>query len=413
MFSQLHQALQFFQYRRWILLMVVVGTGLTSDHVWAQKDQQVERVVEVTTENDNQVMARKELLEKATDKVIEDLLKEMIGEAKMSSNRAILQKRIFSQSQKFTPLIRAGDVSPAQPKGFSLAVTVRINLKDLQSLLMEQGLFYDGEVNPTVIPMIRWSDRENGVSFNWWNSSKDIKKNALMKMSKRLNETLKSQFSRNAFYFIQPGQLGYSSVVPNELMTDSFRLSSWQSWLSQWGAQVVLDGQVQIMKSPNRRQSWVIDFNLQATQVQNGRTIAEVVKSGETESGLFEIVVEKKSGEMMEGISTELAQQMYESWQKGAIGSSLYKLTVRGAMPLPVQENLKEVIKSQVREIKNVKERVVSQDQTTYELDSSINLDALSKKMPSFEVSNIKFVLDRVSDAEITYRSLGLQGQKK
>jgi hypothetical protein len=367
-------------------------------------NNQVERIIEVKTENDNLLLAKKELNDKATEKVIEELLKEIIGEVKLGQNRSLIQKKIISQSSKFIPLVKTGEPIKLEPAGYAMTLTMKVNIKDLQTLLMDLGLFYEGDGTPIAVPFIKWVDKDNGQTLSWWVTT-ETKPNGLLKsLSQKLDTNLKTHLFKNAFYLVRPQSLNYSSVVPNELSGGPFRLTSWMTWLTQWNFQVVIDGQVTIAKSKVRIGAYSVDANLQAIQVQNGRTIAEVSQTFETEPGVQDVVIDKKWKEISEALSAELSSQMFDSWQKGAIGSSLYKLTVNGNLTIPQQELLKEWIKNQVREVKSIKEGNLSQNVITYEIDSTLSMEALAQKIPVIDLNGRLIKMNKFSASEIFYQ---------
>jgi hypothetical protein len=116
------------------------------------------------------------------------------------------------------------------------------------------------------------------------------------------------------------------------------------------------------------------------------------------------LIVDKKFKEISEGMAQDLASQVFEAWSRGTIGSSLYRLSLKGRLPLQMRDQFKEQMKLKLREIKNIKERLISSDVTTYELDSSLNPKELALKLKEFEMPPYRIILESSNELEIVYR---------
>jgi len=366
----------------------------------------VERTVEVSIEEENSNLAKKALLEKATEKVSEDLIKEIIGEQKFQRNLQAIQK-IIKNSIRYVPFSKPGEMQPYE-KGFKLSVMMKINQADLQKVLLENGLFYESDMAPILLPVMTIVDKVQSRQWGWWQPT-DIKMNDLIRISRVFESQLKSAFLRNNFYLIRPQALHYVEILPQQsglsglFSSQVIDFQSWQKIARPWNVQILVQGSIEIQKA-QRQNAFLIQYKLSALHMQNGREIAEVIRTYETEAGVQEAVVEKKLREVSDVITTEIAAQVLDAWQKGTIGSNLFRLTINGKVPLKVQESLREYIKNQIREIKEVKERVISSDQLTLEIDSSINPKEISLKKPNLQLVGYSLVLESANENEVTYR---------
>jgi hypothetical protein len=115
-------------------------------------------------------------------------------------------------------------------------------------------------------------------------------------------------------------------------------------------------------------------------------------------------MVDRKLKDVLESATQDLAAQVFEAWQKGALGANLYRLTIRGRLPLLQQEAFKDALKNKVREVKNVRERLISTEQVVYEVDSAVGPKELAQKASEIEVGGLKMVLESASDKEAIYR---------
>ena len=369
---------------------------------FAQPANFVERVIEVRTNEKNPSIARTILLNDAAEKASEDLIKEIIGEAKYSRNRALIQSKILKKSASYLPFSKAGELKQENDT-LLMSVTVRANVADLQRLLLDNGLFYDTDSTPSILPMVKWMDKVNAKNFGWWMAANGEGKDFLIKESRFFENSLHEAFLKSGFYVIRPQTLHYEDFLGAENRGESIRPEDSALLAGAWNAQVVLEGQVQMAKST---QSNVVSLNvrLAAVQVLNGRVIAEVARQFDTEPGAFDVVVDRKLKEGLDSISQDLSAQLLEAWKQGAINSQLYRLKVTGRLPLPVQEALKEALRSKVREIKSVKERLIEANEIVYELQSSIAPSEIAKKIGDLEVQGLHFVVSGADEKELSLK---------
>lgn len=391
--------------KRNIKFAVVCLSLLTiSSSAFAQKLNLIERVYEAQSKETNAMAAKAQMMTEATEKVSEDLAKEIIGEAKFNRNRAMIAEKIIKNSSRYIPYTKPAELIPIQPEGFKMSLTLKISVDDFQKMLLENGLFYESDGTPIVLPFIRFTDKANFKSFSWWSEPEGLQKVFLQKEDRNFEEVLKSAFGRNNFYSLKPMETKYYSFLPESLHQENMHTEDMQ-WIGQkLGAQIVLAGDVTIAKSQERSEAFTIQMQISAIQVVNGRVIAEVARQFETDLGGFDVVVGKKLKEVNEQVAQDLSSQVLEAWQRGAIGASLYKLTVRGRLPLMQQEVLKTAVKNKVREVKNIRERLIGSDAITFEVDSALGPKEFGTKVPTLDLDGLKLVLDSSSATEVTYR---------
>lgn len=385
-------------------IFCIIILGLIPVLAWSQKITLVERVVEMTSTEKNQVVARQSMISQATQNVSQELIKEMIGEAKFNRNKAVITSKILNNSARYIPFTKPGDIREA-PTGFAMTVVMKVNPDDLQSMLLENGLLYESDGTPAVLPMVKFTDKVNSKSFVWWAEPENSNKSFLVKEVRFFEEKLKDAFAKVNFYALKPLSRRYFDILPSSYQSESLRPEDLQRLSQVFSAPILLEGSFQFLKSPNRSEAQMIEIKLTATQVSNGRVIAEVSRQFETDMGNFEVVVDRKMKEVLESTTQDLANQVLDAWQRGALGSSLYKLTIRGRIPLKEQEAFKTVLKNKVREVKNVRERLISSDSLTYEVDASIGPQELGKKAPQIDLQGYKLVLESATEAGAIYRA--------
>lgn len=365
----------------------------------------VERRVEVETAQKNPMLARKELLDRASSKVAEDLIRELIGEAQFQRNRTTIVQQVLPLASRFTPTSKAGELEAvvAPAVGFRLSVLVQVNVDDLQSVLLEKGLFYSKDDLPTILPVVRWVDKVNGESFAWW-EGKD-RSEMLARMSRQAEERWSQALYASQSYLVRPQAFRYGSLVPESLSSGDFRLSSWLGFLRQLDVRMVMAGKVEITKGTRNTQ--VLHLSLQVIQVDNGRVLAQMLRKIETDVGSFSVTVERGFRQLMDSSSAELGTQLLEAWARGTLGSSAFLMSFRSDSLNPLdREKLKDLVRTQIRQIKTIRERSISGNQTIYEVEAGIPPAEMAERAKQIDGPRSRFVLERVEAGQLSYRAL-------
>lgn len=385
-------------------LIFVIASTLLPTMVVAQNQNLVERVVEGTSKEKNAVQARKEIIEKANEEIAKALVVEMIGEAKYNRNRTVINQKVVRNFNRFTPYVKNGELEQLPDGTYKLSTVARVNMNDLQALLLENGLLYETDGTPTAIPFVKMIDKVNGKSYTWWSERESSGDLLVIKQEKIFEELLKDAFYKKNFYLQRPASHRFFELLPSAYQSENLRGEDLQTLAEKLGAQIVVMGDIQVMAHRERSDAFAMSVSLTALQASNNRVIAEVVREFETDAGNFETVVDRKFKQAVQSTCQDLAAQVLEAWQKGTIGASLYKVTIRGRLPAQLQESFKDQLKSKVREIKTVRERLISSDGIVFEVDSSVGPQEIAKKAALLEVGGLKLVVDSFNEAGTQYR---------
>jgi len=273
----------------------------------------------------------------------------------------------------------------------------------LQTMLLEQGLFYEQDSTPIVLPLIQWTDKIAGRSLNWRSGGSETSSNFLLKQATDFENVLKNAFQKNNFYLLRPQNTGLDKFLPTSYQAGFLSIDLETDLAQKFGSQLVVRGIIELETSQRSSISGTaqVSFRLTAVQALNNRTIAEIVRVFDVERGSTEVLIERKLKEVSDMVAQDLSNQVLEAWQKGTLNASLYRLSVRGRLPLQNQELFKEVLKSKVREIKSVRERWITADEVVFEIDSSISPQEIAKRLSDFAVGSFRYRVVSSSEAEL------------
>lgn len=125
----------------------------------------------------------------------------------------------------------------------------------------------------------------------------------------------------------------------------------------------------------------------------------------ETEPGDMNRVVENKMREVSESLAQDFTSQVTEAWQRGSIGANQIKLVINGRLTLPALEGIRDALKAKAREIKTIRERLLSAQENVFEVESSIATKELGTKLDGTEFGAVKLVLESASESQILFKA--------
>jgi hypothetical protein len=373
---------------------LVLCGSLFSQSTFAQQSELLERSYAGVSNEKNPISARRDIQEQASQKVSEEVIKELIGEDRFSKNRTLIAGKIIKNSQRYIPYVKPSEVTP-EGEGFKMSVAMKLSLRDLKQLLQVNGLLGDNDAVPVVLPVVAWVDRVEGRSYRWWQSLNKENNPFLMKEARLFEDALRNGFQKNNFYSLKPIESGAAVNVPVDFQSEKLNSEDLQFYAQYFNAPLIVDGQVMLSKAEQKGR-FIIEIKMSAIQVSNGRTIGDIARKFETDNGVLEGAVDKKIKEVAETVANDLASQVLDVWQRGSIGTSIIKVTVRGKNTLPLMESLKSKVRSSITQVKNIRERLVTSDSVSFEVDASISSSELLNKFTAMDLNGKK--LGKISE---------------
>lgn len=380
---------------RLALMMAAALIFVTGQPSQAQQTDLVDRTFSGVSKETTPQGARRDIQDQASQKVSEEIIKELIGEERFLRNKSLIQSKVIKNSARYIPFLKPSALAQ-EGEEYKMSVAMKVSLRDLKQLLQDNSLLNENEAIPVVLPAVSWNDQVQGRSYRWW-LPQDKSQGFLVKEARLLEESLRNAFQKNNFYVVKPIEAGLGNSVPADFQNEKIASGEDAQFFAQYfNAPVLIDGQVTINKSESAN-TYRIEIRMTAMQVSNGRAIADVSRKYETESGALENAVDKKLREVSEAAAGDLASQVLEAWQRGSVGTSVIRLTVRGRNILPAMEGLKDKIRSQITQVKNIRERLVSSDSVSFELDTAASVPELLTKLETLDIDGKK--LSRVSES--------------
>ncbi|MCB0350818.1 MAG: hypothetical protein KDD38_06520 [Bdellovibrionales bacterium] len=385
--------------RIFLLTCLVVLTF--SSQVNAQEVIEVVKQPHVKAEEGSS--AKEELMNLAIEEASFDGIRGIIGDEKTERSKDIIINKVIKNSGRYILSMRGQNFSK-KGESFVMDVTMKVSLKGLRTLLLEQGLLYQMEGPPKVLPLIQITDRVSGRRYGWWYPSDEKEHSFLTSQLDVLHKAMRDELQKIGFYSMTPVVAGMAASVPESYRGENLQRADYLFLGEYFKSSIVLRGQIVYRPKPGAENIFLIDTRLEAIHSGNGRLMAEVVRTYETDSGAFRSVIANKFREMAPKLTEDLSAQLTEAWKKGTFGSSVIKMSVVGKISPLDLENFKKTIVLQIRDIKALRERLIEARKTTYEVDSSALPQQLAQSIRSSKFAKFKVDVDDVSSEGLTLK---------
>lgn len=340
--------------------------------------------------------AKSEIFKKVIEDVSIENISSLIGQEKAERNKEIIMNKVVKDSGKYILSTRGGKVTQVG-KGYEMEVDLKLSLKNLRDILLQEGLLYQMEGPPKVLPVVRVIDRVNATAFSWW-AEKPSRGNAYVRSALNSFQTdLKEELMKIGFYGMYPTKGNFGGSVPEAYRVQSPQKGDLLFIGEFFKSSVVLKGDIVFRGKPNEEGTYLLDFRLRAMQTQNGRVMAEVMRVFETDNGNYKSVSVKKFKEVSQKVAKDLAIQLSDAWKKGTFGANLLRLVVNSKMPPKDIENFKRAVVLQIRDIKALRERMLESHRVTFEMDASAPSTQLAHSLRTAKFPRYKVEVEDVN----------------
>ena len=142
-----------------------------------------------------------------------------------------------------------------------------------------------------------------------------------------------------------------------------------------------MDGRVDLIASPLRENAFRLRVQVSCKQSSNGKSVAEVVRTYDTSSGDQLNQMTGKIKELARETGVEIASQVHDLWQRGALEAQVLKLAVTGDLNHQQLIKLKAVLTDNLGLSGGLTERLFEPGRVTFEMDYRGGVESLRKKL--------------------------------
>jgi len=370
--------------------------------------QELLEITEIGLSKSNDpTLARREIHELVVERVTLKQISEMIGDKKVQKNLQLIKTKILKDSGKYILLYNHGKIESTN-LGKQMSVSMKFSLMNLKKLLLERGLLYEHEGPPVVLPMISIIDKPHLTAYRWWVPEVEKNKSGVLqqKISSFYRE-LGLRLANNGFYLKNPLSTGEKNLIPQVYQLDTLRMEDYFFLGEFFKSQLVVKGEIRIENNSEKTEAFRIQVRATALHTGNGRVVAEITRTIDTEPGAFERVVGSKLDSGLAEVAGDLAAQLKEAWQRGTFGARLVKLTLRGDISYGNVNKFRELIQTKVTDIKSIRERAFDAQSVTFEVDTTVSSESLGERLSRIGTEGLKLQLDNVNNESIEIKMTG------
>lgn len=394
-------------YRLFFFLFVFLLYVFVSKEMRAES--LIDEVYEGMSQKVNSVEARQEILKKAANEVSLKYVRQIIGEDKAFRYQSTIRSKILSQSDKYILLVKGRNLRKKED-GFQMTVGMKLSAKNLREALLSEGLLYQLDGPPKVIPMISFVDKVKGIQLSGWEEALENSSHLFAYLN-LLEEEFKKQLSDRGFYFMSPLKYQLRSSLPQVLLLNYMKTGKGRDVVMFFGAAVVIQGSVTVEGADGhagKKAGGQVRVNLQGIHASNGRVIGEVTRVYDVAPGSFYQMVNQTLSKLYEEVAIDLSTQLHGAWKEGTFGTTLVSLVLNGSLDYYQLNQFKSLLVQQLRPVKQIRERLFEPLKVTFELDSDVSSRELANHLKTKTFLRFKVDVVGVSGNQIDVNISGL-----
>lgn len=369
-------------------LFILFLPGLLSSNVLTSL---LERSYTVESEKESATEAKKEIQDKAIMQIVEELGMEVLGEARYAKRKTSLNKTLVQKSARFIPFSTITE-SKQIDKKLKQTLLFKVNVAEFRNVLKALGQLEEIGKNQSILPLIYYENTISQKASSWWQKDSEALTRTSMMMEEKLNEV----FMRGGFYLPPANLISLSSILPKSYNKSQLNSDEILKLAHLVQTPYILSGKVLIKRSEKLTNHMRIELNLNLVQAENGKTLADIKRVYEQplpkDEQKLDAEINKKVIDESESIATEIVSLMTDALQRGLINSQKIRLKFTMASQPQKIELLKDRVKAQSRNIKNVKEKLISANSVTYEIDFIGSVKDIQEKLMAMDVKSLSYL---------------------
>ncbi len=323
--------------------------------------------------------ARRKAIDEATDAVTIEMVRNEIGPERYRENKSKIENEVKPLKNRFIPFFKILS-SQKEGESFRFSIEVKFSPNDLKQVLQQKGLFASVEKNGITLPFIEFNNQMTGESFRWWSpvfsTAKDLENVALT-----FEEELFEGFLDKGLFLLRPQAFNMDHMIPPFMrktylnQTEMIQLTHFKK------GQLYIDGRMDIFASPLRQNAFRIRVQLSCKQTANGKSVAEVVKTLDSGSGQLLSQIRSDIRTLAQDSGEDLASQVYDLWQRGALEAQVIQLVVTGNLNHQQILQFKKLLSEKIGLADGLTERLFEPNRITFEMDYNGEVEKLKKQL--------------------------------
>lgn len=368
----------------------------------AQAQDLIEVEKSLTVTANNAASARQAIIDETIQKATYDVLLKLLGAQKFEASRKLIDERILPDSNRFVAFVRPGAVESSGDE-YTMPVSLKISMVSLRQLMTEKGIMVETEATMRLLPLVRFVDQASSATFEWWNSA-EASSGGLTAVARQYLASVATDLKSKSIVALSPLEGQLARKWPSEVSTSSWTAEELRTIALSYGVDLLLIGEVSIETHPKEPGRFLVQVQTRVRNIASGRDMAFKFSKLETEPGPFDPVVVLALERELKQVNQDLANQLSEITQRGALRAQVVGLVFPRLLFPKELEEMKLSFIQEYREVKSVKERLISATSTVLELEVTTDPNALASAIESRGMAGKKLNVSQVTPTQIIFR---------
>ena len=188
-------------------------------------------------------------------------------------------------------------------------------------------------------------------------------------------------FLDRGLFMLRPQAFNMDHLVPDFMKKTYLTQTEMVQLTNLKQGQLYLDGRVDVISSPLREDALRVRVQVKCKQSSNGKNVAEVVRNFDTPSGEGLNQIHSRVNDLARETGQELANQVYDLWQRGALEAQVLQLAVTGNLDHMQLLRFKKELNDKLGLTNGLTERLFEPGRVTFETYYSGGVESLSQKL--------------------------------
>jgi len=326
--------------------------------------------------------ARKTAMSNGIRDVTLNQVSKMLGESRFKGSLSDIKKKVLTHQQKFIPFSQIKSQKPVEG-GFEFNVEVKVSQLDLRKVLRTAGLLSSSEKTGTIFPFVEFNDHVDGESYKWWLPQEETRL-GLRQVAREFEKQMAVGFGQKGMLFLKPETFGMVYLLPDFLRKGFLTQTEKVQIAALKKSQFFVEGKVDISESPLNENGYRVRFRMSCQQAGNGKSVAEVVRSLDINKSGNRVDFQKTVSNMAKEAGVDLARQISDLQERGALETQVLKLAVTGELNYLQMTRLKKDISKSIVGVKGLREHIFEPGRVTFEVDyDGEGIESLRGKLKS------------------------------
>lgn len=359
----------------------------------------LERSYTLESEKESATEAKKEIQDKAILQIVEELGVEVLGDVRFNKHKKMLSTQLVQKASRFIPFSNITESKQADNK-LKQTVMFKVNVTEFRNILKSMGQLEEIDKNQSILPLIRIENTILQKTSAWWNKDGEPNSKTMTVLEEKLGEV----FLRGGFYVTPASQIGLAEALPSSYSKSQLSNDDVLKLARLAQTPYVLSGHILTKRSDRLMDQMRLELHFNLLQAENGKMLADIKRIYDLplakDAAKMDVEISKKVADEADSIGAEIVSLMTDALQRGLVNSQKIRLKfLMSSQPQKI-EILKERVKAQSGNIKNVKEKSISANSITYEIDFIGNIKDIQDKLLAMDVKNLNYTKVELTNSQ-------------